>query len=147
MKNNPNTPAIIRARKIFKKNNLVKPEILLEGILYSKLSKLLNNKKFSEIEKICKNEKIIIDKDDNLLTIYGVALINQNKYKLALEQFRKSYSISTKVRNIENLAYALHKTKNFKEASDLYMKLSTFWKNAKIKNHTKIEKNEGFLIF
>ena len=48
---------------------------------------------------------------------------------------------------MENLAYALHKTKNFEEASDLYMKLSAFWKNAKIKNYTKIEKNEGFLIF
>ena len=116
-------------------------------MLYSKLLNLLNNKKFTEIEKIYENEKATIDKDENLLAIYGIALINQNKYELALMASRKAYSISTKNRNMENLAYALHKTKNFEEASGLYMKLSAFWKNTKIKNHKKIEKNEGFLIF
>ncbi len=116
-------------------------------MLYSKLLNLLNNKKFSEINKIYKKEKIIIEKDENLLTIYGMALISQNKYKLASEIFRKAYIISAKIRNMENLAHALHKTESFEEASDLYMKLSSFWKNAKIKNHTKIKKNQGFLIF
>ena len=97
-------------------------------MLYLKLLELLNNRKFREIEKVCESNKKIIDKDENLLTIYGTALVNQNKYELSIEPFRKAYSISTKIRNIENLAYALLKTKNFEEASDLYMKLSTFWK-------------------
>ena len=116
-------------------------------MLHSKLLELLNNKKFSKIEKIYESEKKIINDDENLLTICGMALINQNKHQLALEPFRKAYSISKKVRNIENLAYTLHKTNNFHEASSLYMELSTFWKKVKIRNHKKIEKNEGFLIF
>ena len=117
------------------------------NMLYSKLLKLLNDKEYSEIEKIYQNNKNTIDKNEDLLTIYGMALANQNKYELALIPFRKAHSISTKVRNIENLAFALHKNKKFAEASELYMKLSTFWKNVKIKNHTKIERDQGFLIF
>ena len=31
---------------------------------------------------------------------------------------------------------AIHIKSNFEEASDLYMKLSTFWEKAKIKNQT-----------
>ena len=116
-------------------------------MLYQKLTKLLNEKKFFEIEEICQNNKTSIDKNDDLLAIYGTALFNQNKYKLALSVFRKAYSISAKIRNTENLANVLHKTNNFEEASDLFIKLSTFWKNVKIKNHKRIEKNEGFLIF
>ena len=116
-------------------------------MLYQKLIKLLNEKKFFEIEEICQNNKISIDKNDDLLAIYGTALLNQNKYELALSVFRKAYSISAKIRNTENLADALHKTNNFEEASNLFIKLSTFWKNVKIKNHKRIEKNEGFLIF
>ena len=116
-------------------------------MLYQKLIKLLNEKKFFEIEEIYQNNKTSIDKNDDLLGIYGTALFNQNKYKLALSVFRKAYSISTKIRNTENLANALHKTNNFEEASNLFIKLSTFWKNVKIKNHKRIEKNEGFLIF
>ena len=64
-------------------------------MLDSKLLNLLNNKKFSEIEKTYESEKVTIDKDENLLTIYGMALINQNKDELALEAFRKAYAIST----------------------------------------------------
>ncbi len=116
-------------------------------MLYQRLIKLLNEKKFLEIEKICQNNETSIDKNENLLAIYGTALFNQKKYKLALGVFRKAYSASAKIRNTENLANALHKTNNFEEASNLFMKLSTFWKNAKIKNHARIEKNEGFLIF
>ena len=116
-------------------------------MLYQKLIKLLNEKKFFEIEEIYQNNKTSIDNNEDLLAIYGTALFNQNKYKLALSVFRKTYSISTKIRNTENLAKALHKTNNFEEASNLFMKLSTFWKNVKIKNHKRIEKNEGFLIF
>ena len=116
-------------------------------MLYQRLTKLLNEKKFVEIEEICQNNKTSIDKNEDLLAIYGTALFNQNKYKLALSVFRKTYSISTKIRNTENLAKALYKTNNFEEASNLFMKLSTFWKNVKIKNHKRIEKNEGFLIF
>ena len=116
-------------------------------MLYQRLIKLLNEKKFSEIEEIYENDKTSIDKNEDLLAIYGTALFDQNKYKSALDVFRKAYSISTKIRNTENLANALHKTNNFEEASNLFMKLSTFWKNAKIKNHKRIEKNEGFLIF
>jgi hypothetical protein len=116
-------------------------------MLYQKLTKLLNEKKFFEIEEICQNNKTSIDKNDDLLAIYGTALFNQNKYKLALSVFRKAYSISAKIRNTENLANVLHKTNNFEEASDLFIKLSTFWKKKKNKNHKRIEKNEGFLIF
>ena len=116
-------------------------------MLYQRLIKLLNEKKFSEIEEICQNNKTSIDKNEDLLAIYGTALFNQNKNKLALSVFRKAYSISTKIRNTENLAKALHGTNNFEEASNLLMKLSMFWKNVKIKNHKRIEKNEGFLIF
>jgi hypothetical protein len=116
-------------------------------MLYQRLIKLLNEKKFSEIEEICQNNKTSIDKNEDLLAIYGTALFNQNKNKLALSVFRKAYSISTKIRNTENLAKALHRTNNFEEASNLLMKLSMFWKNVKIKNHKRIEKNEGFLIF
>ena len=116
-------------------------------MLYQKLIKLLNEKNFFEIEEIYQNNKTSIDKNEDLLAIYGTALFNQNKYKLALSVFRKAYSISTKIRNTENLANALHKTNNFEEASNLFIKLSTFWKNVKIKNHKRIEKNEGFLIF
>jgi len=116
-------------------------------MLYQKLIKLLNEKKFFEIEEIYQDNKISVDKNEDLLTIYGTALFNQNKYKSALSVFRKAYAISNKIRNIENLAYALHKTNNFEEASNLFIKLSTFWKNTKIKNLKRIEKNEGFLIF
>ena len=116
-------------------------------MLYQKLTKLLNEKKYLEIEEIYQNNITSIDKNDDLLAIYGTALFNQNKYKLALSVFRKAYSISTKIRNTENLANVLHKTNNFEEASNLFITLSTFWKNVKIKNHKKIEKNEGFLIF
>ena len=113
----------------------------------STANKITKRKKISEIEEIYQNNKISIDNNEDLLAIYGTALFNQHKYKLALSVFRKAYSISTKIRNTENLANALHKTNNFEEASGLFIKLSTFWKNVKIKNHKKIEKNEGFLIF
>ena len=116
-------------------------------MLYQRLIKLLNEKKFYEIEEVCQNNKISVDKNEDLLAIYGTALFNQNKYKLALSVYRKAYSISKKIRNTENLAYALHKTNNFEEASNLFIELSTFWKNTKIKNLRRIEKNEGFLIF
>ena len=84
-------------------------------MLYQKLIKLLNEKKFFEIEEIYQNNKNSIDQNEDLLAIYGTALFNQNKYKLALSVFRKTYSISTKIRNTENLAKALHKTNNFED--------------------------------
>ena len=68
-------------------------------MLYQKLIKLLNEKKFFEIEEIYQNNKTSIDKNEDLLAIYGTALFNQNKYKLALSVYRKAYSISNKIRN------------------------------------------------
>ena len=66
-------------------------------MLYEKLIKLLNDKKFLEIEKIYQINKTTFDKNEDLLTIYGTALANQNKYELALNVFRKVYSISKKM--------------------------------------------------
>ena len=47
-------------------------------MLYQKLIKLLNEKKFFEIEEIYQNNKTSIDKNEDLLAIYGTALFNQN---------------------------------------------------------------------
>ena len=60
-------------------------------MLYQKLIKLLNEKKFFEIEEIYQNNKTSIDKNEDLLAIYGTALFNQNKYESALSVFRKAY--------------------------------------------------------
>ena len=43
---------------------------------------------------IYENDKTSIDKNEDLLAIYGTALFDQNKYKSALDVFRKAYSIS-----------------------------------------------------
>ena len=61
-------------------------------MLYQKLIKLLNEKKFFEIEEIYQNNKIAVDKNEDLLTIYGSALFNQNKYESAFSVFRNAYS-------------------------------------------------------
>ena len=45
-------------------------------MLYQRLIKLLNEKQFSEIEEICQNNKTTIDKNNDLLGIYGTALFN-----------------------------------------------------------------------